>query len=324
MLLTGATFTQVAAGDSCSLALTTDGRVYGWGTFRSNEGATNFTPTVEIAARPILIDGLSNIIQIDAGSNHALAMDSKGTVFAWGSSEQDQLGRRIISTRRSKGKENLAPSAIALPKGPKNGIASIYAGPYHNFAISKNGIVYGWGLNNMGETGIMDNAGKDGATIPTPRIVEALKDKSVTSIGCGSHHSIAATNSGNCLAWGRMDGCQAGISNDDLAKLPAECLIKDEHNRPRILTVPQKVTAIHGAVQFVTASSEHNLAITREGKAYSWGFSANYQTGQGTTDDIEVATLIDNTAIHNQVVNFAASGGQYSILTSVAGTEIKN
>jgi len=29
----GTVFTQVAAGDSCSLALTEDGRVYGWGTF---------------------------------------------------------------------------------------------------------------------------------------------------------------------------------------------------------------------------------------------------------------------------------------------------
>ncbi|KAI7602044.1 hypothetical protein KC343_g15017, partial [Hortaea werneckii] len=40
---------QVAAGDSCSLALTDDGRVYGWGTFRGNEGTLGFTQEVETA-----------------------------------------------------------------------------------------------------------------------------------------------------------------------------------------------------------------------------------------------------------------------------------
>jgi len=69
---------------------------------------------------------------------------------------------------------------------------------------------------------------------------------------------------------------------------------------------------------FATAESDHCIAITTTGQAYSWGFSGTYQTGQGTTDDVEVATLINNSALQGKTLNWAGAGGQYSILTGVA------
>ena len=74
----------------------------------------------------------------------------------------------------------------------------------------------------------------------------------------------------------------------------------------------------------MTASSDHNIAVTTEGKAWSWGFSANYQTGQGTTDDVEVAAMIDNTAVRDKVIVSASAGGQFSILTAVADAGMVN
>lgn len=319
VLIAGTRFTQVTAGDSCSFALTADGSVYGWGTFRSNEGILGFTPEIEIATRPVLIKGLKNITMIKAGSNHCLALDTRGAVFSWGAGQQNQLGRRVIERTKGVG---LTPREFGLPKGPKNGIISIESGPYHSFAISKNGTVYGWGLNNMGETGIMENAGKDDATIMNPRVIEALRGKTVVSIDGGSHHSIAATKDGDCLVWGRMDGSQMGISEGDFAKLPANATIKDGKGKSRILAIPQKVKAIKGHVTCVAASSDHNIVVTKEGKAWSWGFSANYQTGQGTTDDIEEAMMIDNTATRDKQINYAACGGQFGILTAVAAEEM--
>ncbi len=69
-------------------------------------------------------------------------------------------------------------------------------------------------------------------------------------------------------------------------------------------------------MKYATAGSDTSLAITTDGKAYSWGFSANYQTGQGTTDDVEVATHIDNTALRGKKLNWAGAGGQFSVFTS--------
>ena len=212
----------------------------------------------------------------------------------------------------------LHPSEFGLPKGPKNGIAKIATGADHCFAISKNGNVYARGLNNMGETGIMDNAGDDDASIKPAQVVEALKGKNIVDIKGGGHHSIAATEEGDCYVWGRMDGGQMGIEEETLAKLPEADIIRDERGNRRILKVPQKVSAIKGPVVQVGAASDHCFAVTKEGKAWSWGFSTNYQTGQGTTEDVEVAAMVDNTAVRERHIMAATCGGQYGIITSVA------
>jgi regulator of chromosome condensation len=66
----------------------------------------------------------------------------------------------------------------------------------------------------------------------------------------------------------------------------------------------------------VAAGVDNSFAVTRDGKVFSWGFSANYQTGQGTTEDIHTPTLIDNTAIREKQIIYAGAGGQYSVLIS--------
>jgi regulator of chromosome condensation len=301
---------EVAAGDSCSFALTNDGKVYGWGTFRGNEGIFGFAKDVYIATRPMLIAGLKNITSIKAGANHALALDNKGHVFAWGSGQQNQLGRKVVERTKVEG---LTPREFGLPKGAKS-IASIETGGYHSFAISKNGDVWSWGLNNFGETGIPHNAGQDDAVILKPEIVQGLQGKNVVSIKGGGHHSVCALDNGDCLVWGRLDGNQCGLSKDEIAE-HMENTITDERGEPRILTVPTKVDSIKGNVVKVTACSDHNIVITEDGRAYSWGFSANYQTGQGTIDDVVVATLIDNTALRAAKLNGCTSGGQFSVVT---------
>lgn len=68
----------------------------------------------------------------------------------------------------------------------------------------------------------------------------------------------------------------------------------------------------------VEAGFDNSFAVTKDGKVYSWGFSSNYQTGQGTIDDIEEPTVIDNTAIRGKKIIGAGAGGQYSLLVGIA------
>jgi regulator of chromosome condensation len=68
----------------------------------------------------------------------------------------------------------------------------------------------------------------------------------------------------------------------------------------------------------VAAGTDNSFAITADGKAYSWGFSENYQTGQGVTDDVEVPTLVDNTAVRGKRLTYAGAGGQFSVLAGPA------
>ncbi len=308
----GVRFTDVAAGDSCSFALTDDGRVYGWGTFRKGDGIFGFTSPGNVVTRPVLIPDLKKITAIATGSNHALALDSTGAVFAWGSGEQMQLGRRIIARTQTEG---LTPRQFGLPKGPKNGITQIASGADHSFAISKNGAVYSWGCNNFGETGIAAGAGEDNACVTNPTIITSLNGQNITHIAAGTHHTIAATEAGECLVWGRADSAQTGIDMDDIKKMPEDAIIRDAKSDPRIIMIPQPVSEIEGEVSAVAAAGDQCIAITKGGKAWSWGFSSNYQTGQGTDEDVEVATMIDNTAVREKKLTGADCGGQFGLVT---------
>ncbi|KAI9869748.1 MAG: hypothetical protein M1830_005127 [Pleopsidium flavum] len=303
----GTIFVEVAAGDSSTFALTDDGLVYGWGTFRSNEGILGFTADSHVQRTPLHLPSLKKITHLVCGANHVLALNQNGAVFAWGSGQQNQLGRRVIERTRMNG---LLPRQFGLPR---NKTTYIECGAYHSFAIDKAGKVWSWGLNNYGETGIMEGAGEKDAAVLFPTVIDALAGKEVTCIKGGAHHSIAVTKEGDCLVWGRLDGFQMGI---DIASLPTDAVVLDEREKPRILTIPTKIP--HLKAQFATACSDHSIAITTEGQAYSWGFSANYQTGQGSDEDVEVATLIDNTAVRGKKLNWAGAGGQFSVLTAPA------
>jgi regulator of chromosome condensation len=72
------TIISVACGDSCTAALTLEGRVYTWGTFRDNNGIFGLAPGITTQATPRLVPELKHIIQIEAGANHLIAVSREG------------------------------------------------------------------------------------------------------------------------------------------------------------------------------------------------------------------------------------------------------
>lgn len=253
--------------------------------------------------RPVLIPGLRDITKIAAGSNHALALNTKGNVLAWGFGEQFQLGRRINARFPKSG---LVPATFGLPKY----IIDIGIGADHSFAVHRSGTVYGWGANNYCQTGIDERDGEDFANILRPQSINGLNGHgTVTSISGGNHHTVAVMGSGACLTWGRIDTNALGLS---VASLPENDIIRDAHQNPRILKNATRIPGIN-AVQ-AAAGSDHCVAVTQEGKAYSWGFGVSGQLGLGGTDDVGVATLIENKAVKDKKLVWAGAGGQYSIL----------
>ncbi|EEH44002.1 uncharacterized protein PADG_00291 [Paracoccidioides brasiliensis Pb18] len=299
-------FVQVSASDSASFALTDVGTVYGWGTFRGNDGILGFDSNTKVQRTPTLITTLTKIKTIICGANHVLALNDKGSVYSWGSGQQNQLGRRIIERNKLNG---LQPREFGLPKN----MVGLGCGSYHSFAIHKSGKVYAWGLNSFGETGIVQGAGDSDAAVLHPAVVESLLDKDVVQVCGGSHHSLALTAKGECLAFGRLDGFQTGLKIDSL---PEESIIRDDRNKPRILVTPTAIPGVDAC--HVATGSDHSIAIDKDGHAWSWGFSANYQTGQGNDEDIEVASIVENTAVRGKKLNWADGGGQFSIFTEIA------
>src|ERR1700733_905940 len=87
----GTTFTQIAAGASVSLALSSTGQVYAWGFDTNGElgnGSMSSSPVPVSVSVPIG----TTFTQIAAGGYHGLALSSTGKVYAWGLNEYGELG----------------------------------------------------------------------------------------------------------------------------------------------------------------------------------------------------------------------------------------
>jgi regulator of chromosome condensation len=315
----GTIFTSVAAGDSASFAVTSEGQVYGWGTFRNNEGIWGFTEDadgkiVKEQKTPLLIKNLKNITSVSCGDNHVLALDSKGGVYAWGSGQQDQLGRRIVARHAQK---NLQPAPVPIKRSAK--IEKIIAGPNHSFAIEKDGSVWSWGLNNFAQTGIPYGADKDNDMITAPAKVKALEDYKIAHIGIGANHSVALTDDGDLLTFGRLENYALGIKFDHIAD-NEELVRKNEVGKPKILLKPTKID-IPAKFTTISCGPDHNIAITTEGKAWGWGFNANLQLGVGRDDDeVKMPEQLSSKGINDVRLDWAGCGGQFSMVGAAMDT----
>ncbi|KAL4922642.1 regulator of chromosome condensation 1/beta-lactamase-inhibitor protein II [Aspergillus aurantiobrunneus] len=285
-------FTQLAATDSATFALTAEGL--------GNSGEIGFSPSSKKQQRtPVLISGLNNIIRLSAGAQHILALTSEGTVLSWGCNEQSQFGRRRGHHNAS---HHLTPGECALPSG----IVDIGAGQYHSFAIHKTGVVYAWGSNNYGQTAIFT--------------IQSLKRSSnISSVQGGKDHSLAITKEGQCLAWGRLDNKAVSL---DVKDIPSSNIIFDAYDRARILKVPTVVNGIDKAIG-LGIGTDHSIVITSEGQAYTWGFNVQKQTGQpGDVDEVINATLLSNKHVDGKKLVLAAAGGQFSIVAGEHTAEV--
>lgn len=271
--------------------------------FKGNDGVLGFSKDSNTQNIPVLIPELKQIKTMAVGANHAIAITHKGKAFNWGAGEQSELGRRVVA-RTATGA--LVPREFGLQR--KN-IVDVAAGEHFSMALEKNGNVYAWGHNGYGQCGIDIEKNIDDVT-QTPTIIESLKGVKIAQLVAGNHHSIARTEDGDVLLWGRLDNAQGGMKPEDM---PKESILKHEvTGRPLAAIKPLTVPDLKA--KFVAAANDTSFLITPEGKAYSWGFSTNYQTGQGTSDDVLVATHVDNTAVRGKNLTFAGVGGQFGVL----------
>ncbi|KAG8414846.1 hypothetical protein J3458_008752 [Metarhizium acridum] len=306
----GTQFSQVAAGDNCSFALTTTGLVYGWGTFRDSRGEQGFRydergKIVKKQARPFYIESLQNITQICCGDNHALALDTGGNIWAWGCNEQYQFGRRLIGRNSNP----LIPHQVRVCRNKAKYIA---CGGHHCFAVDWDDNVYGWGANSFGEAGDARSAGGDLAFVP-PTKIRSLCQQQVLVLDGGAHHSAAVTAKGYCLVWGRIDDGQLGIEFTPEQLQDSTLIRHDERNKPRICLRPAVIPTIQQTA-FVACSSDHTVLIDQAGNAYSSGYGYQGQLGHNSSDDVKVMQRIESKNVKNRRLTWAGAGAQFSII----------
>ncbi|KAG2173389.1 hypothetical protein INT44_008741, partial [Umbelopsis vinacea] len=304
---------KLACGDSISLALSAEGKVYSWGSFRADDGILGFSKDQKVQSKPVLFSALEKfkVVDIAAGADHAMALTDEGHVYSWGDGKQFQLGRRIMERRKTNG---LVPERLAL-----RNIVHIASGSYHSFALNEKNELYVWGCNNFKQTGLSEEyGGRVPDVIETPTQLETFtNDLMVKRVDAGEHHSVVLLTNGNVYTFGRADSSQLGLPDsllDSLEKQEDDMYhVERESTHKRAIGLPTEVPNLSN-VHHIAAGSNHTIAVTKDGKAYAWGFGESYQLGSGSDEDEKVPHLIEGQKIEGKEILVAASGGQHSVI----------
>ncbi|XCN71248.1 MAG: Ig-like domain-containing protein [Candidatus Electrothrix aestuarii] len=192
---------------------------------------------------------------IAVGSDHAIALDSDGNVWAWGKNDYGQAGDSSLT-------DQLTPIQVQ----GLSSITEIAAGRYYNLALDSFGSIWAWGDNRDGQLG---NGTKTSSAVPVP--VSGLTN--VIAIAAGSFHSIALKENGTVWTWGTNGSYQlghgSGGSTDEV--IPGQ--VANLFN----------VTDIAGGYNFTTV-------LKQNGTVWSWGRNDRGQLGTGDTVNRTVPT----------------------------------
>ena len=167
-----------------------DGTVYQWGLGR----------VIGSTYTPRQIAGFSNVVGISCGWDHALAVKTDGSVWAWGKNLWGEVGDGTIIDR---------PTPVQLT-GLSN-VVAVSGGDAHSSALDANGTIWKWGKNDLGELG-------NGTTNFVPNVVPTriLTDNygagfsNVVMMSARDYHNIAVKADGSVWQWGANDQGQCG------------------------------------------------------------------------------------------------------------------
>ncbi len=113
--------------------------------------------------------------------------------------------------------------------------------------------VWSCGQNSYGELGLGDvNVRKSFTKI------NSLDDKTIISIGAGNEHSLFVTKDGKLLTAGYNENGQCGIGSTQQVRQPAIVQALEDEEIQQV---------------FVFNGCEHTIALTRDGKIYSFGYN---------------------------------------------------
>ncbi|XP_020233666.1 PH, RCC1 and FYVE domains-containing protein 1 [Cajanus cajan] len=159
-----------------SSASVSSGKLFTWGDGDKNRlGHGDKDARLEPTCVPSLID--YNFHRIACGHSLTVGLTTSGQVFTMGSTVYGQLGNP-----QSDGKL----PCLVEDKLAGESVDEIACGAYHVTVLTSKNEVYTWGKGANGRLGHGDVEDRK-----TPTLVEALKDRHVKYIACGSNYSAA-------------------------------------------------------------------------------------------------------------------------------------
>jgi len=228
---------MISAGKDYSLALDTNGNVWGWG--KNTYYEIDQVSSTKIL-KPRKFAKLSNIIKITAGINTSVMLAEDGTIYTYGLNSDGQAGTGDYTQR-----------AVYKANYDMQNVIDISAGSGHVMALKLDGTVWVTGSNRYGQLGINNKFVSEKATYQKVDLPEAI-----AYIQTGENSCFAISTTGNVYAWGANYYGQLGLN--------------DKENR----YAPVKVEDLSDIREI---SSGINHTIARDGNSYSYVTGTNKQ-----------------------------------------------
>jgi len=285
-------FVSLSFMQNFSVAIDENGDVYTWGYDKNGElgrgkdNRDNCSRTEDCRLTIEKVDGLSNIVAIDAGLSHTLALDKNGEVFAFGTNNDGELGN---GTKVS----DAIPVKVVFPDDNIK-IVQVTAGSDFSMAIDENGDVWAWGKNNYGQMA----QGDKGDDQLTPLKITIGNSEKIASITAGTGHILALTKSGDVYGWGSNSLSQIGYrgyqyKNSNYAWASA-------------IYTPTKILTNYknNPVEQVFAGGHSSYILRADRKVYPWGMygetepdgSQNYSNPDYPEDKLTAITSVKDMA----------------------------
>jgi len=304
----------ISAGDAHSVfANSKTGELYFSGVIKSSNGKLSRVVDLpeSITISKFKKSGIKTVL---SGANHVL-IHSRFNVYAFGDNSTGALG--YILRSYDDRTDCLTPHALRL-----KGIARIFTGAYHSFAITNKGILKTWGLNSQGQLGLpfyLDNPedsdinhedpNRNPNVLQLPHQVGGIDGKQIVDIVGGEHHSIMLMTDGSLWGAGRNDDGQLG----GLVKPERESYdeVKIPNSRVRVAGTNNYVNVtidympntfmrlpIKKTFQKIQSISHYNYAINTSEKGwpkvYTWGSGFNYVLGNGKEETVSNPFRVSN------------------------------
>jgi len=267
------TWTNVSAGNNFTLAIQNNGTLWACGYNTQGQLGLNTSTSYSSLVQVGTLSTWSSLFNGLAWTS-AFAIQSPGTLWAWGNNSFGQLGR---------GNSTNVSSPIQVPAGNTYGSwKQLSLGGGQTAAIQSNGTLWTWGLNSWGQLGINNQL-----NYPQPQPINITNTWS--AVACGYFHTLAIQSPGTLWSWGNNSYGQLGSSNTT--------------NR----SSPTQVGAL-GVWTAVACGYYHTLAIQTPGTLWAWGRNDSGQLGVSDTTNRYSPVQVGSTSTWTSV----AGGGSFS------------
>lgn len=266
--------TSIACHEFHSAAVCGLGELFTWGQGGPRLG---YESEKRKEVLPRLVEGLQEhrVTEVACGLSHTLVCTRNGQCYAFGDNTYGQLGIPGIASSyepvRSQELESFHISYIAC-------------GSNHSAALSDGGMVWLWGANHSGQSGLenVDISSK-------PNLLSSsveLRNHAIIDVSCGTKHTVLLSKKGKLFGMGDNTENQLGINQRGRTEEP---ILK--------VSVPSRIhLSTHSRASKpiqVSCGAFHTAVVTESGELFTWGKGKAGRLGHGDIRDRPLPCEVD-------------------------------